>query len=134
LIAVGSKLGATLSPAPSSQESPDVSDEAPAASESQSLNGDMAERIVVHTDEMAWTPSPAGHVLRKRVHLVGGSESGQVTSVVQYLPGAKFPEHPHPEGEEIFVLSGTFSDQSGDALPGTHLPGTGVIGPGCQNA
>lgn len=41
-----------------------MSDEAPVASESQSLNGDMAERIVVHTDEMAWTPSPADHVLR----------------------------------------------------------------------
>jgi len=93
-----------------------------AQQESQaSLNGDLTKRVVMHTQEMEWQSSPASRVRRKRLHLVGGAESGQVTSVVEYLPGASFPEHPHPEGEEIFVLSGTFSDQTGDAHAGTHL-------------
>lgn len=86
-----------------------------------SLNGDFTRRVVMHTQDMPWQSSPASRVRRKRLHLVGGAESGQVTSVVEYLPGASFPEHPHPEGEEIFVLSGTFSDQTGDAHAGTHL-------------
>lgn len=89
--------------------------------ESDSLNGDMRKRAIVDTNELDWTASPSGEVERKRVHLVGGSESGQVTSLVRYLPGASFPEHDHPEGEEIFVLEGTFSDQLGHATAGMHV-------------
>ena len=85
------------------------------------LNGDMTKRVVMDTREMDWSPSPAGAVLRKRLHLVGEAESGQVTTFVRYLPGSSFPEHDHPEGEEIFVVKGTFSDQLGDAHEGTHL-------------
>jgi hypothetical protein len=81
----------------------------------------MKIRAVMNTREMDWTPSPAGAVLRKRLHLVGEVESGQVTTFVRYLPGSSFPEHDHPEGEEIFVIKGTFSDHLGDALEGTHL-------------
>ena len=33
---------------------------------------------------------------RKRVHLVGAAEAGQVTSIVRYEPGATFPPHDHP--------------------------------------
>jgi anti-sigma factor ChrR (cupin superfamily) len=87
----------------------------------ESLNGDMTIRAVMDTREMGWTPSPTGAVLRKRLHLVGEAESGQVTTFVQYLPGSSFPEHDHPEGEEIFVIKGTFSDHLGDAHEGTHL-------------
>jgi hypothetical protein len=74
------------------------------------INGDMAERVVIDTREMDWSPSPSSTMLRKRLHLVGDVESGQVTTFVRYLPGSSFPEHDHPEGEEIFVLKGTFSD------------------------
>ena len=90
-------------------------------SESNALNGNMRIRAVVDTTKLDWTASPSGTVERKRVHLVGGPESGQVTSVVRYLPGAAFPEHDHPEGEEIFVLEGTFSDQLGHATAGMHV-------------
>ena len=85
------------------------------------MNGDLDLRVVVDTAAMDWTPSPSGLVERKRVHRVGPAESGQVTSVVRYLPGARFPEHDHPEGEEIFVLEGVFSDRLGDATAGMHL-------------
>ena len=85
------------------------------------LNEDMSIRAVMDTREMDWAPSPAGAVLRKRLHLVGEVESGQVTTFVRYLAGSSFPEHDHPEGEEIFVIKGTFSDHLGDAHEGTHL-------------
>ena len=58
---------------------------------------------------------------RKRVHLVGPPESGQVTSVVRYEPHSKFPAHDHPGGEEILVLDGIFSDEHGDWPAGTFL-------------
>lgn len=49
------------------------------------------------------------------------AESGRTTSVVNYLPGASFSTHQHPYGEEIFVLEGVFSDESGDYPEGTYL-------------
>jgi anti-sigma factor ChrR (cupin superfamily) len=85
------------------------------------LNGDSRRRATMDTNAMEWAPSPSGTVWRKRLHLVGGEESGQVTSVVRYQPGASFPAHDHPEGEEILVLEGTFSDEHGDWRAGTHL-------------
>ena len=90
-------------------------------SEPRSLRGDMSRREVVDTKRMEWAPSPSPSVWRKRLHLVGGAESGQVTSVVRYDRGSKFPVHDHPEGEEIFVLEGVFSDQRGDHGPGSYL-------------
>jgi anti-sigma factor ChrR (cupin superfamily) len=88
---------------------------------SESLRGDMAKRERVDTSALEWTASPSPSVWRKRLHLVGGAESGQVTSVVRYEPGSKFPEHDHPDGEEILVLEGVFSDHHGDHGAGSYL-------------
>lgn len=44
-----------------------------------------------------------------------------MTSVVRYAPGSRFPAHDHPDGEEILVLEGTFSDEHGDRPAGTYL-------------
>jgi anti-sigma factor ChrR (cupin superfamily) len=86
-----------------------------------SINGDISLRAVADTTEMEWTASPSGSVWRKRVHLVGPPESGQVTSIVRYEPNSEFPVHDHPDGEEIFVLDGVFSDEHGDWPAGTLL-------------
>ena len=75
----------------------------------------------MHSQEMTWQPSPGGGVERQRLHLVGEPESGQVTSLVRYAPGASFPAHNHPEGEEILVLDGIFSDENGDWPAGSLL-------------
>jgi anti-sigma factor ChrR (cupin superfamily) len=77
--------------------------------------------LVRHTDEMEWEPSPSATVLRKRLELVGPPEAGRVTSVVRYLPDSSFHAHPHPDGEEILVLEGVFTDQTGDHPAGSYL-------------
>lgn len=87
----------------------------------EAINGDLSIRAVADTAQMAWTPSPSGSVWRKRVHLVGPAESGQVTSIVRYDPQSTFPSHDHPDGEEILVLEGVFSDEHGDWPAGTFL-------------
>ena len=89
--------------------------------QTQTLNGDLSARVCVDTQTLEWSASPSGTVWRKRVHLVGPPESGQVTSVVRYEAGAKFPSHDHPGGEEILVLEGVFSDEHGDWPAGTYL-------------
>jgi anti-sigma factor ChrR (cupin superfamily) len=85
------------------------------------LNGDLSVRVAVDTAAIQWTASPSGTVWRKRVHLVGPAESGQVTSVVRYEPRSTFHAHAHPDGEEILVLDGVFSDEHGDWPVGTYL-------------
>jgi anti-sigma factor ChrR (cupin superfamily) len=40
---------------------------------------------------------------------------------VRYEPKSRFPAHDHPEGEEILVLDGVFSDEHGDWPAGTYL-------------
>lgn len=90
------------------------------------LNMDFSQRVVINSAEMAWQPSPAQGVLRKPLARQA-AESGHATSVVRYQPGSRFTEHPHPYGEEILVLEGVFSDETGDYGPGTYIrnpPGT----------
>ena len=91
------------------------------SSASEAINGDLSVRAVADTNQMEWTASPSGSVWRKRVHLVGAPESGQVTSIVRYEPKSSFPVHDHPDGEEILVLEGVFSDEHGDWAAGTYL-------------
>jgi anti-sigma factor ChrR (cupin superfamily) len=79
------------------------------------------EITVRHTDQMGWQPSPSPTVWRKRLEHVGPAESGRVTSVVRYDPGSSFARHPHPDGEEILVLDGIFSDDRGDHPAGSYL-------------
>jgi len=101
------------------------------------LRSDHADLAIVHTDTIDWQPSPSPGVWRKRLELYGPAEAGRVTSVVRYDPGSSFRPHPHPDGEEILVLSGVFSDERGDHPAGTwllnpegftHAPGSE---PGC---
>lgn len=84
------------------------------------IHADLAQRVVVDTRQMDWEPSPSGTVWRKPLYRQGG-EFGPVTSLVRYAPGGAFAEHSHPEGEEIMVLDGVFSDEQGDYPAGTFL-------------
>lgn len=89
--------------------------------EPESLRGDLSCWEAVETAGMVWEPSPSGLVWRRRLHRVGPMESGQVTSVVRFEPGASFPAHDHPGGEEILVLDGVFCDDRGDWPAGSYL-------------
>jgi quercetin dioxygenase-like cupin family protein len=84
------------------------------------INSDLWVRAVVESDPIDWVASPATGVWRKPLDRAGG-ESGRATSIVCYDPGARFPPHAHPEGEEIFVLDGVFGDEQGDYPAGTFL-------------
>ena len=87
----------------------------------EAIHGDISVRVVVYTKPMPWSASPSSTVWRKRLHLVGPTESGQVTSVVRYQEHSQFPPHDHPDGEEILVLSGVFSDEHGNWPAGSYL-------------
>jgi len=84
------------------------------------LNMDFSQQVVVNTTTMDWVASPAPGVMRKPLAREE-AERGHATSVVRYKPGATFRSHDHPKGEEILVLEGTFSDESGDYSAGTYF-------------
>lgn len=84
------------------------------------VNAELAQRVVIDTLRMTWEPSPSGTVWCKPLYRRGG-EFGPVTSLVRYAPGGAFPEHENPEGEEILVLGGVFSEEHGDYPAGTFL-------------
>lgn len=87
----------------------------------EQINADYSERAVCNTSAMEWLESPVAGIWRKRLELFGPTECGRVTSLVRFDPGTRFPAHPHPEGEEILVLDGTFSDENGDYPKGMFL-------------
>lgn len=84
------------------------------------LNMNFSEKLTIETAAMEWDKSPAAGVWRKPLEREE-KESGHTTSIVKYEPGSAFAEHPHPLGEEIFVLEGVFSDETGDFGPGTYI-------------
>ena len=84
------------------------------------LNMDFSKPVAINTQDLEWQPSPKAGVWRKLLAREE-AERGHATSIVRYDAGAKFPKHEHPQGEEILVLEGTFSDETGDYPAGSYL-------------
>ncbi len=82
-----------------------------------------APPLRVDSRRAQWQASPAPGVSRKRLYRADARAGATraVTSLVRYAPGARFPQHPHPGGEEILVLDGVFCDQMGRWPAGTLL-------------
>ncbi|THF25802.1 anti-sigma factor [Pseudomonas atacamensis] len=84
------------------------------------VNADFTRRAVVTAEKYQWISSPQGGVERVMLDRVGG-EKARATSIVRYAPNSFFPAHQHPEGEEILVLSGTFSEGNQHYPAGWYL-------------
>ena len=84
------------------------------------INMDFKQRVVIDTAGQAWVDSPMPGVQRKPLARED-AERGHATSIVRYLTGARFRAHDHPLGEEILVLEGVFSDETGNYHAGTYF-------------
>jgi len=84
------------------------------------VNADLSLRASLTPDAYHWVPSPQVGVERVMLDRVGG-EVARATSIVRYAPQSHFPSHQHPGGEEILVLSGTFSDETRSYPAGWYL-------------
>ncbi|REJ85526.1 MAG: cupin [Acidobacteria bacterium] len=100
------------------------------------LNDDFTKAVLLHTEELEWSPSPMPGVSRRLLDRIG-DEVARATSVVRYAPASSFSQHTHHGGEEFLVLDGVFQDEHGDFPAGSyvrnppgssHTPGSG---PGC---
>ena len=84
------------------------------------LNANFNERVAIHADGVAWTPSPIPGVDRRMLDRIGG-EIARATSIVRYAPKSKFSPHVHTGGEEFVVLEGVFQDEHGDFPAGSYI-------------
>lgn len=84
------------------------------------LNMNFDEQVVINTNTQPWLASPKEGIWRKPLSREEG-EQGHATSIVRYDAGSSFSKHPHPKGEEIFVIDGVFSDETGDYQKGSYI-------------
>lgn len=84
------------------------------------INADYSQRVVINHHDLPWVASPESGVERRMLERVG-DEIAKATSVVRYQPGSRFARHTHDLGEEILVLDGVFSDETGDYPAGTYI-------------
>ena len=84
------------------------------------INADFSARALVTPDQYEWVASPQVGVERVMLDRIG-EEKARATSIVRYAPRSRFPGHRHPGGEEILVLSGTFSEDDSHYPAGWYL-------------
>ncbi|NMW30958.1 cupin [Altererythrobacter sp. RZ02] len=84
------------------------------------IHADFEQRVVVHSEQVDWVPSPMKGVDRRMLDRIG-AEVARATSIVRYAEGSSFPEHTHGGGEEFIVLEGVFQDEHGDYPAGTYV-------------
>jgi anti-sigma factor ChrR (cupin superfamily) len=79
----------------------------------------IAGSRVVDTAATAWrafdeAPGVTYKVLNK-------TDGGSLTLLLRFEPGAHYPTHTHPAGEEYFVLSGTLDDLGESFGAGSYI-------------
>lgn len=84
------------------------------------LFSDVTQRVVIDQSSLPWTDSPMPGVRRRMLERTD-AEKGRATSIVSYASGVSFHRHTHSLGEEILVLDGVFSDETGNYGPGCYL-------------
>ncbi|WP_050927484.1 cupin domain-containing protein [Aestuariivita boseongensis] len=98
------------------------------------LNANFDERVLVHSAQLDWIPSPMPGVDRRMLDRIG-DEVARATSIVRYAPNSSFSAHTHTGGEEFIVLEGVFQDEHGDYPAGTYVrnPPTSAHTPGSKD-
>ncbi|ALH96083.1 cupin domain-containing protein [Acinetobacter equi] len=80
------------------------------------IHADFTKLIIITPDDYEWIKSPGGEVNRMMLDRIG-EEQARATSLVEFAPNSQFPEHKHPLGEEVLVLSGVFTEDKEQHYP-----------------
>jgi anti-sigma factor ChrR (cupin superfamily) len=79
---------------------------------------ELASRYV-DVATLPWTPTRFKGVDVKV--LMEDKESGLLTALTRFAPGAVLPDHEHTEIEQSFVLEGSLVDKEGAATAGNYV-------------
>lgn len=80
------------------------------------IHADFSQPVIIKPEDYHWVKSPGGEVDRMMLDRIG-DEKARATSLVKYAPESTFPEHQHPLGEEVIILSGIFTENTEDDYP-----------------
>jgi anti-sigma factor ChrR (cupin superfamily) len=80
------------------------------------IHADFSQPVIIKPEDYHWVKSPGGEVDRMMFDRIG-DEKARATSLVKYAPESAFPEHQHPLGEEVLILSGIFTENAEDDYP-----------------
>ncbi len=84
------------------------------------INANFKSFAAINFDASKYISSPSFGVNRFMLDRIG-DEKARATTIVEYQPNSRFPEHEHIGGEEFIVLKGTFKDQFGEFPAGTYV-------------
>ena len=94
--------------------------ETPLALDVTRLRDDWSLRCVVDSNDSSWMSSSSPQVQQLLLERLEGEEA-PATSIVRYEPGACCSAPPLALGEEILVLDGILSDETGDYGAGVYI-------------
>jgi anti-sigma factor ChrR (cupin superfamily) len=80
--------------------------------------GALASRYV-DVASLPWVPTRFKGVEIKV--LMEDKETGLLTALTRFAPGAKLPDHEHVELEQTYVLQGSLADAEGIATAGNYV-------------
>ncbi len=84
------------------------------------LNPKFSQRVVVEVPTLEWVDASTEGIQRQLIEF-DDDIVARSTSIERCAPGSFFEIHKHNLGEEILVLDGAFSDESGSFGPGTYI-------------
>ena len=82
------------------------------------LLSDLASRFV-EVNELPWKPTPCKGIDMKV--LMEDEETGLMTALFKWEPGARLTFHEHVELEQTFVLEGSLQDDEGTVTAGNYV-------------
>lgn len=74
---------------------------------------------LIEVDKLPWTPTPYDGIDIKV--LVSDEETGLMTALFRWQPGAILPDHEHVELEQTYVLEGSLVDADGEVTAGNFV-------------
>ena len=84
----------------------------------EDMIGPLASRYVT-VDSLPWKPTPCAGIDMKV--LVEDKDSGLLTALFRWQPGAELSLHEHVEVEQTFVLEGSLVDEEGEVSAGNYV-------------
>ena len=85
---------------------------------SDAVLGPLASRYM-DPNTLPWKPTPSPGIEMKV--LMQDKDSGLLTALFRWQPGAVLARHEHVEVEQTWVLSGSIVDDEGEALAGHYV-------------
>lgn len=79
---------------------------------------DLESRFV-EVDDIPWKPTPCAGIQMKV--LMEDEETGMMTALFKWEPGAKLTYHEHVALEQTFVLEGSLTDDEGTVTQGNYV-------------